>query len=139
MENYKEILAIDPGKHTGWARFTNGIMTEFGTVHGEEEIWPWLVKQTPSCFVVEDYKIRDEQHGGFDHQFQSVFPAQVIGAAKFYAAIRGIPCYIQQPTIKSAASGLVLGKPYKKQSNKHHFDAYLHGAYFIKKNGLQYG
>lgn len=131
---YKEILAIDPGKHTGWARFVDGINTEFGVLHDEAEIWPWLAVQVPNIFVVEDYKIRDETQGGFNHQFQSVFPAQVIGAIRFYAFVRGIPVVLQQPTIKRVASGMLTGKPYKKQSNRHWWDAHLHGGYFIKTN-----
>lgn len=134
MELPKEILAIDPGTHCGFARFTDGIMTEVGTLHGEEEIYPWLIKQAPNLFVVEDYKIRDEGHGGFDHQWQSVFPAQVIGAVRFYACIRKIPIVMQQPNIKNAASPMITGKPYKKQSNRHYFDAFLHGSYWVKKN-----
>lgn len=134
MELPKEILAIDPGKHLGWARFIDGIMKEFGTLHDESEIYPWLIIQHPQLFVVEDYKIRDKEHGGFDHQWQSVFPAQVIGAVRFYALIRQIPVVMQQPSIKNAACPMVTGKPYKKQSNKHHWDAFLHGAYYIKKN-----
>ena len=134
----KEILAIDPGKHTGYALFIDGIMKEFGTLHDEAEIYPWLIKQTPGLFVVEDYKIRDERHGGFDHTFQSVFPAQVIGAVRFYALIRAIPVVMQQPMIKNAACPMLTGKPYKKQSNKHHWDAFLHGGYYIKKNKLEY-
>jgi hypothetical protein len=134
----KHILAIDPGKHTGYALFVDGIMKEFGTLHDEAEIYPWLVSQKPDLFVVEDYKIRDERHGGFDHQFQSVFPAQVIGAVRFYALIRTIPVVMQQPMIKNAACPMLTGKPYKKQSNKHHWDAFLHGGYYIKKNKLEY-
>lgn len=136
--NYKEILAIDPGKHCGWARFIDGIMKEFGTLHDEGEIYPWLILQKPNLFVVEDYKIRDEEHGGFDHIFQSVFPAQVIGAVRFYALIRQIPIVMQQASIKSAACPMLTGKPYKKQGNKHHWDAFLHGGYYIKKAGLKY-
>jgi len=132
--NYHEILAIDPGKHCGWARFIDGIMKEFGTVHDEQEIYPWLIRQQPDLFVVESYFIRDEKHGGFDHQFQSVFPAQVIGAVRFYALIRGIPVVMQQPSIKNAACPMLTGKPYKKQQNKHHWDAFLHGGYYIKTN-----
>lgn len=131
----KEILAIDPGKHCGWARFIDGIMTELGTLHDEAEIYPWLIKQTPNLFVVEDYKIRDERHGGFDHIFQSVFPAQVIGAIRFYALIRGILVVMQQPQIKYAASKICFQREYKKQQGKHWLDAVLHGSYWIKQNG----
>jgi hypothetical protein len=138
MELPKEILAIDPGKHCGWARFIDGIMKEFGTLHDEAEIYPWLITQHPQLFVVEDYKIRDETHGGFNHQWQSVFPAQVIGAVRFYACIRQIPVVMQQASIKRAAAPMVYGKPYEKKANRHHHDAWLHGAYFIKKSGLKY-
>jgi hypothetical protein len=132
MTNYKEVLAIDPGTHCGFARFIDGIQVEVGVVHHEEEIWPWLGKQRPNCWVVEDYKIRSAKHGGFDHEFQSVFPAQVIGAIKFFAYNLGVPVFLQQPSIKNAAAPLVHGKPYKKQANRHYYDAFLHGAYFLK-------
>jgi hypothetical protein len=138
MEPPKEILAIDPGKHCGFARFIDGIQVEVGVLHDEGEIYPWLIKQTPSLFVLEDYKIRDEKHGGYDHIFQSVFPAQVIGAFRFYALIRNIPVVMQQASIKNAAAPMILQKPYKKQANRHYFDAFLHGMYFIKRNNLVY-
>lgn len=138
MDPPKEILAIDPGKHCGFARFINGIQVEVGTLHDEGDIYPWLIKQTPSLFVVEDYKIRDKEHGGFDHQWQSVFPAQVIGAIRFYALIRAIPIVMQQASIKYAAAPMITQKPYKKQSNRHYYDAFLHGAYFIRKHNLKY-
>ena len=129
---YKEILAIDPGKHCGWARFIDGINSEFGVLHDEDEIWPWIGKQrTVSAWVVEDYKIRSAKHGGFDHEFQSVFPAQVIGAIRFFAFNTGVPVFMQQPSIKNAASHILTGKPYKKQANRHWWDAHLHGGYFI--------
>ena len=134
MELPHEILAVDPGKHTGWCRFIDGIATELGTVHGEEEIWPWIGKQRPGLWVIEDYKIRDSQHGGFDHQWQSVFPSQVIGAIKFFAYNLGTPVILQQPSIKNAAAPMCTGKPYKKQASKHHLDALLHGMYFTKRN-----
>lgn len=128
---YKEILAIDPGTHCGYARFIDGIVKDFGTLHKEEEIWPWIGKQRPDIWVVEDYLIRSAKHGGFDHEFQSVFPAQVIGAIKFFAFNTGVPVVLQQPSIKNAASHILTGKPYKKQSNRHWWDAHLHGGYFI--------
>lgn len=129
------IIATDPGKHMGYAIFVDGLQKEIGVVHGEEEIWPWLIQQKCDLMIIEDYKLRDEKHGGFDHQFQSLFPSQVIGALKFYCSIRGIPYVLQQPQIKYAACPLLFGKPYEKKSNKHHIDAVLHGLYWIKKNG----
>src|ERR1044071_598816 len=123
MNPPKEILAIDPGKHMGYARFINGIYDDFGTIHGDEEIWVWIGKQRPNLWVVEDYKIRDESHKGFDHLWQSVFPAQVIGAIKFFAYNTGVEVVLQQPSIKSAAHAMMFGKPYEKKQNKHHLDA----------------
>lgn len=134
MEKYREILAIDPGKHCGYARFIEGIQKEMGVLHGEEEIYPWLIQQHCDLFIIEDYKLRSKEHGGFDHEFQSLFPSQVIGAFRFYALIRGIPVVMQQPQVKYAASPMIFGKPYKKQQNKHWLDAHLHGAFWIKKN-----
>lgn len=134
MEIYKKFISFDPGKHTGWALFIDGIMKEFGTVYDEAEIYPFIFKlpKDLDLIVCEDYKIRDKEHGGFDHQWQSVFPAQVIGAIRFYALIRGIPVVMQQPSIKSAACPMLTGKPYKKQASKHHWDAFLHGGYYVK-------
>lgn len=135
MDLPHEILAIDPGKSCGFARFIDGVQSEVGTLYDEAEIYPWLILQKPSLFVVEDYKIRDEKHGGFDHIFQSVFPAQVIGAIRFYALVRQIPVIMQQPQIKYAICPRITGKPYVKSNNKHHIDAFLHGMHYITYNG----
>lgn len=85
----------------------------------------------PDVWVVEDYKIRSARHGGFDHEFQSVFPAQVIGAIKFKAAMYNNKIVLQQPTIKRPAMAMLAGKVYQKKGNQHAIDAYLHAYYYL--------
>jgi hypothetical protein len=131
---FRKLIAFDPGTHCGWAIFEGEVSTNFGTVDYPEELMKFLLAlpKDIDAVVIEDYKVRDERHGGFDHLFQNVTPAKVIGVIEFYAFIRQIPFFLQQPQIKYSASPMILGKPYKKQGNKHHFDAFLHGMYFIK-------
>lgn len=134
----KKMISIDPGKNMGFCIFpdidSSPTYTDFGSVYGEEEIWKWLGRNRADLWVVEDYLIRDERHGGFDHQWQSVFPAQVIGAIKFWAYNTGAVVVLQQPSIKNAASRMIFRKPYVKSSSKkqHALDAVLHGCYYLK-------
>lgn len=125
------IIGIDPGKNCGWCLLEDGIQLGLGVAVGEEEIWSFLNETKADIWVVEDYKIRSAKHGGFDHEFQSVFPAQVIGAIKFHAATSGAQVVLQQPTIKRPAMAMLSGKVYQKKSNQHALDAFLHAYYYL--------
>jgi len=125
------IIGVDPGKNCGWATFRDGINEGVGVAVGDEEIWDFIDSSYPDVWVVEDYKIRSQRHGGFDHEFQSVFPAQVIGAIKYKAAVHKELVVLQQPTIKRPAMGMLAGKAYQKKANNHALDAYLHAVYYI--------
>jgi hypothetical protein len=136
-----QMISVDPGKNFGYAIFPDitksDVYSYAGVLYGEDQIWSWIAKQRPGLWVVEDYRIRDEKHKGFDHIWQSVFPAQVIGAIKFFAYNTGATVILQQAAIKPAASKRVFGKPYIKSNKKsqHQLDAVLHGLYYLKTKG----
>lgn len=127
------MIALDPGTHCGYAIFENEFPVEFGTLHGEEEIYHWLKQQVAvDLFVVEDYKIRPVGQKGFNHSWSNVFPAQVIGAIKFHATTYGIPVVLQQPSIKAMGSKMAFNEEYKKRGDNHDKDAVIHGVYYLR-------
>lgn len=130
-----KLLAIDPGLHLGWALFENGHSTGLGTVEGAIAIYNWIAQQTPSVFIIEDYKIRPAKvNRGWDHRWDSIFPAKVIGAIEFHANAYNIPVILQQPAIKPVAArraGLIDYDTKAKGKGVHQLDAYLHGMYYL--------
>lgn len=129
------ILAVDPGTHMGWAEFEDTRFPKaFGTVHGEEDIWQFIHCQKGlfDALIVEDYKVRPMGQKGFNHAWNNVFPAQVIGAWKFWASAFHIPVVLQQPSIKAIGAKMAFNRDYKKRSDNHEEDAIIHGVYFLQ-------
>lgn len=122
------ILALDPGKTTGWALFSNkGILVNSGEIPNHF-VTEWLDSIEPGIVVVEDYRNMPwKKQGG------SNMPAsQVIGMVKEYCRWRQIKVVLQQNTVKPIAyrwAGL------KKKS--HENDAIAHGWYYCQKSGIR--
>lgn len=119
----------------GWAYFESGHSVGMGTVEGDIAIYTWIAQQQPDIWIVEDYKIRPPQvNRGWDHRWNSVFPAKVIGAIEYWALSCGVPVILQQPSIKPVAAkraGLINYDTKAKGKGVHQMDAYLHGMYYI--------
>ena len=135
-----KIMAVDPGKNTGWALFeADKKPTKFGTCRGLTDAWCWLTEQdVPDIWVVENYRVRPASKfkSGFDHAWLEVDAIRVIGAIQYWAHRTGSKFVLQEPAIKPVSAGW-LGMAYdKSKKDQHHIDATLHGYYYIVKNGL---
>lgn len=124
------LIALDPGKTTGFAIFTDDKPVRFGTLT-TKEYFEFLVEQDAKYWIVEDYVIRTAQFGGHDHSFDKGIALQLIGAAKLKAFQTGSEIHLQPPSLKPGAYAQ-MGAEYKKgKRNMHHMDALAHGTWFI--------
>lgn len=137
-----DILALDPGKNTGWVILSRNEDNEYrisrmGTTRSKEELHEFLATQNPSTIVAEDYYIRaGKAAGGYAHQWSDGIALRIIGAIEYHATSRAIPLVMQQAAIKPVAAGWT-GLPYVKgKKDMHHMDAALHGYYYCIKEGL---
>jgi hypothetical protein len=131
------LLAVDPGGSTGWARFEENRVHSFGTIVTTKEdkkpFFNWVSYVSPDILIVENYIIRPEKSGGFDHSFSTGWTLRAIGALMYRAHELNIPIVLQNANIKQAASPMAFGVAYKKRANIHHWDAVLHGTYYMMK------
>lgn len=130
----KRVLAIDPGKATGWAIFENCLPRDYGTCRGMEEFQDWLVelKPKPDVIVVENFKLfkwKAMQQSGSD------MPAsQVLGMVKMYAKSNNIPVVEQSSQILPIAQIWSKMKMPSNHDNSHHISAYNHAVYYLVSN-----
>ncbi len=122
------ILALDPGKTTGWALFSNkGVLVNSGEIP-DDFVMNWIEAIEPTIIVIEDFKINPaKRQGGSD-----VPAAQVIGAVKAYCKWQRAKLVLQSNTIKPIAykwAGL--------RTKSHAHDAVAHGWYYCQRSGIR--
>ena len=128
-------LALDPGKTTGWAAFDkagNGI--DYGQVD-REELYGMLVEKRPKLLIVEDFEFFPWKSK--DMPFDTLIAVRIIGAIDFYAWDAGVQVVLQKPNVKTIGymwAGIT--KP-KNHAISHGPDAYVHGVYYLQKNGIR--
>lgn len=128
-----EMICVDPGKTTGWARFYNGTLNMVGEVEFEDT-WNWLRDLSPDLFVVEDYIIRPGSiQGGYNHQWNRGHALQIIGAIKYHATVEHCEMVLQQPAIKPLGYKFMGGEYVKGKKGQHMKDAVAHGFYYLSK------
>lgn len=129
-------LVIDPGETSGWATFQeDGSATAMGSVHGRTAVYGLLSTVQPRLLVVEDFelfpwKARDQAFS----QFETV---RVIGAIEFWAYAKNVQVILQKPTIKTIAYKWAGISPAKIKRDSHERDAYVHGVYYLQRNGIR--
>jgi len=138
MRDYTGLLALDPGRTTGWAIFdSQGKIVDYGQV-GMTEVNDLDEKIEPnniSHIVYEDFKL-------FAHkarkQIGSRFEAsQVIGKAEGWAHKYKLDIVKQPASIKSIAEKWSQVHPTGSHAQSHWVDAYNHGYYYLVKRGLR--
>lgn len=132
------ILALDPGKASGWATFTDeGQFVLMGQTSTVEEIIDWLdnFKEDVSTVVVEDYVLFKRR--ALSQSGSKMPAAQVIGAASLFAKKKGAKFVKQRADILGVAEKL-SGVPLPADhSISHQFSAYNHGYYYLVKQGIR--
>lgn len=126
-----QLLAFDPGgENIGVAVFEAGNCVEQRVIKGRKDFYAWLIDQpVPDVVVVEDFKI-------FPHMSQKLIfnglqVVRCIGAIEKYCYDNDVPMIEQMSSIKTTGymwAGL-------KNRHKHEEDAYVHGLYYLIKNG----
>lgn len=67
MKTWERLLAIDPGNMTGWAFFTDGLLTKCGQLHRDaEQCWKLVLQCGPTVIVCEQPQIYQEGQGKGD-------------------------------------------------------------------------
>lgn len=129
------LLALDPGETTGFATFdANGDSLEIGEVFSDAELDELLDRVAPDLIVVEDWVTNPHVHMGGNKQLT----ARTIGSVESWARRHTAKVILQPNTIKSIGYRWAgIPKP-KNKSLSHRSDAYVHGVYYLQKNGIRY-
>lgn len=139
LNDWKEldvkILAIDPGRNTGWAEIEfGGRLVDKGIIL-LDDFGDFLYKYPTeglSAIVVEGFRLY--AHKAQAQQGSTVEAAQVIGMVKGFCSGRSVRFVQQQPDARKMGAGYVqykLGTGHTPDD----ISAWLHGIYYLKKIG----
>jgi len=129
------VLAIDPGKTTGWA-FVVGGAYDGGLFASWSGVDILLDTFQPDVVVVESFRL-------FPHMAKtligSTFPTvEVIGVVKYLAKLRDIPLVLQEPSearqIRRFPPRECL--PIKRKLSPHEKSALRHALLYLRRQGV---
>lgn len=132
------ILAVDPGKTTGIYAFKDD-GTEYNPPMKLQlsmkdlENYLMLIAEPITVIVYEDYQVLP--HMAKHHAGSKVEAAQVIGMLRLFASIKKIHLVPQRASILPIAEKLTQVKMPKNHAQSHWVSAYLHGSYYLIKQG----
>lgn len=140
MQNFKGLLAIDPGATIGYSVFNgDAVFMDYGEISHRDlpdTLLDLHAKHGFSHIVVEDFKL-------FGHkakqQIGSHFEAsQGIGQCELFAKMKGLE-FAKQPSNILPIASMWSQKPVPKHGVQAHdwLSAYNHGFYWLVKNGLR--
>lgn len=141
------ILFIDPGKHTGWARFSHltGKARGHGIVVGLDALQKFLMMNTgdmlPVRVVCESYRIRNNalNNGNLSvHQREGhEVTLKAIGKIKTWCEIFEVPYEEVEPQMREV--GYRQGNIPRAKDHKlsHDRDALAHGVAWLVKRGIR--
>jgi len=128
-------LALDPGKTTGWATFAeDGSGITMGQYNAEQLI-NFMDETTAKIIITEDYrlfpwKLKEQAWSKLD-------TVRLIGMIQYWCYKTQRTLILQDPNIKSIGymwAGIPKAGAHK---NSHERDAYVHGVYYLQKNGIR--
>jgi hypothetical protein len=142
---YPIYLAIDPGeKYNGWATFSDtGDLIEFGTVEGADPFTDWLENfpiEKLRQVIVEDYRIGQVRggYGAAKHQGSRALTVGTIGRIESWVyRNRLAPIVKQANNIKTVGYMWAGIEVPKSKAMTHQTDAFVHGVYWLQKNGIR--
>jgi len=132
------LLAIDPGKHSGIVEIRNNTLFRACTLT-PEEIYEGLICGQwiyYKIWVIESFSLYPWKARALS--FSECLPAQIIGAVKLYTRQQGIKLVLQTAGVtKGAITDEQLKQMkiswFEKLKNKHERDAARHALYFLIK------
>ena len=130
------LLAIDPGGMNGvcWWDEEPPKMQAFDQIKLQDlPMWLHEFKPVPDIIVYENFKLW--KHRALQQSGSDLPAAQAIGMIKSYASIYGIEMFDQSPQILKSAEMMSQMKMPKDHSESHWVSAYLHGYWWLVKNG----
>lgn len=131
-------LALDPGGSTGWATFDErGDGCKLGTCRNRGDVYN-LLKQAKEdgikVIIMEDWITKADVRLGSDR----LEVVRVIGVVEYYCELTKTTLHEQPNTIKSIGYMWAgMDKPKKGDPLIHAKDAYVHGVYWLQKNGIR--
>lgn len=127
----KRLLAIDPGKTTGYALFIGKTLREYGTVEGSDTYK--LLDLLPDIVIIESFRLYPWKAN--QQSFSSFETVEIIGVLKFLCEQKGISYIMQPATIKTVWPDERLKSEGYYVKNRHSRDAVRHGLYYVFKKG----
>jgi len=128
-------IAIDPGKHTGWATFDKeGKLLNLGMFNDEDKFLDWLEEQDAKVYVIEQYRNR----GGFVNSWSDMPTSQHIGAIKRIGRKKKVEMVMQEPSpcLTQGLKFLGVWTQYKDKHVPDQISALAHGTYYLRKNRI---
>jgi hypothetical protein len=135
------LLAVDPGKSTGWAVFKHGLVYEMGIARSVDEFDDWLHKfekeyGIPDTVVIEDFTLF--RNKAIEQSGSRMEASQVIGITKSFGRRHEAKVQLQPAAILPMAVIYTKAKLPGNHKNSHHISAYNHGFYYLVKNHFVY-
>jgi hypothetical protein len=132
-------LAIDPGKQTGYAWFKDDGNVDFtGKVKEYDAAFDWLKSIDFSklkAVIVEDFRLYSWKSQ--EQSWSRLETVKLIGAIEVFAKLGGAPVVLQGANIKSIGYMYAGLKVPKNHDMSHETDAFVHGVYYLQRNGIR--
>lgn len=128
-------LCLDPGKTTGWATFDEaGVGITMGQAN-IQELLDMMDSTDAKIIITEDYhlfpwKLKEQVWSKID-------TVRVIGMIQYWCYKTGRQLILQDPNIKSIGYMWAGLKRAASHKNSHERDAYVHGVFYLQKNGIR--
>jgi len=127
-------LALDPGGTTGYASFNeDGNLEDMGEVFDRDSLRELLGNTGPSLVICEDWKTNPHIRFGND-KMETV---RVIGQIEEWCSVNNVSLVLQPNTIKPIAYRWAGKKQSRNKALSHRLDAYVHGVYYLQRNGIR--
>lgn len=131
------LLAIDPGKDTGWCLFINGEIANFGICRGLEELLTFIENEPKVDIVVmEEFRLFHSK--ALQQSGSRLETVEAEGIVRSWAWRNKVKLVLQLPKdplkLGQMWSGVAMPKNHK---NSHGISALYHGVYYLVKNGMR--
>lgn len=138
-------VSIDPGGSASGNRTIGVVMWDESGLplkmeqYDQDELDEFLsnlqeVKDTLKVIIVESYRVFS--HKLEAHRNRKMLTSECIGRIKFAAKMLGVPVVEQPSTILSTAELWSGTKMPKNHAKSHSVSAYLHGYFYLHKQGI---